>query len=76
MSEEWKKHDRRCPPCEHCGAELYEKFWGNGGWARTDKVTDRSHGDRDCIRRLQSELHQAREALDKCVAIARKAIVK
>jgi hypothetical protein len=62
MSEAWKKHDRQCPPCRYCGAELYEKFWGNGGWAKTDKATDQAHSDRDCVARLGgllNELYQA-----------------
>lgn len=56
MSEAWKKHDRPCPPCADCGAELYEKFWGNGGWAKTDKATDEGHGKRHCVRRLTSAM--------------------
>jgi hypothetical protein len=56
MSAAWKKHDRPCGPCPDCKAELYEKFWGNGGWAKTDKATDKSHGPADCVRRLLTEL--------------------
>jgi hypothetical protein len=33
MSEDWKKQDRQRPPCPNCGTLLYDKFWGNGGWA-------------------------------------------
>jgi hypothetical protein len=54
MSEEWKKNDRPCPPCVNCGAELYEKFWGNGGWAKTDKGTDEMHSERKCIANLKA----------------------
>jgi hypothetical protein len=32
---------------------LYEKFWGNGGWAKTDKGTERTHGADDCVRALK-----------------------
>ena len=39
MSEHWKKHDRPCPPCTNCGAELYEKFWG-GGEIDNDPASD------------------------------------
>ena len=56
MSEEWKKHDRPCPPCVNCGAELYERFWGNGGWAKADKATGKCHSERDCIVRLKAQL--------------------
>lgn len=52
----WKKHDRACPPCEDCGTELYEQFWGNGGWVRTDKTTGKTHCERDCIRVLKAKL--------------------
>jgi hypothetical protein len=54
MSDEWKKQDRPCPPCPHCGVELYEKFWGNGGWAPTDKGTDFAHGN--CIKTVSDRL--------------------
>ena len=56
MSEHWKKHDRPRPPCTNCGAELYEKFWGGGGWAKTDKSTDEAHSERDCIVRLHGRM--------------------
>jgi hypothetical protein len=59
MSDAWKKHDRPCPPCPDCGAELYEKCWGNGGWAKTDKATDRSHHDSDCVKRLRDAIDDA-----------------
>ena len=59
----WKSQDRECPPCIHCGTVLYEKFWGNGGWARTDKATDEHHGDRDCVRALKAQVATLREAL-------------
>jgi hypothetical protein len=53
MSDSWKEHDRPCPPCPDCGAELYERFWGNGGWAKTDKATGGGHGTTDCVLRLR-----------------------
>ena len=56
MSEAWNKHDRACPPCPDCGTELYEKFWGNGGWAKTEIATDRGHGPDDCVKRLKHPL--------------------
>lgn len=56
MSDDWKKQDRPCPPCATCGAELYEKFWGGGGWAKTDKATEETHSERDCIVRLKEKL--------------------
>ncbi len=56
MSEAWKKHDRPCPPCANCGAELYEKFWGNGGWAKTDKAADKTHHDSDCVKVLKARV--------------------
>jgi hypothetical protein len=59
MSDAWKKHDRPCPPCANCGAELYEKFWGNGGWAKTDKATGEAHSERDCIVRLTTAIKNA-----------------
>lgn len=58
MSEEWKKQDRPCPPCPHCGAELYDKFWGNGGWVPTEKGTDHVHGN--CIRSVARERDRMR----------------
>jgi hypothetical protein len=63
MSEEWKKHDRPCAPCVDCGAELYEKFWGSGGWARTDKTTDEAHSDSDCVANLKANISDADDAL-------------
>ena len=70
MSEEWKKHDRPCPPCTNCGAELFEKFWGNGGWAKTDKATSESHSERDCIARLRKEVTSLRLVLDAAEHVA------
>jgi hypothetical protein len=58
MSEAWKQHDRPCPPCPHCGAELYEKFWGNGGWVPSDVGTDHAHGN--CIRVVVRERDRMR----------------
>ncbi len=55
MRDEWQKQDRPCPPCADCGAELYEKFWGNGGWVRTDKATDRMHDATDCVKVLRAK---------------------
>jgi len=73
MSEAWKKHDRPCPPCANCGAELYEKFWGNGGWAKTDKATDAMHDASDCVKVVRAtldavrlELVDTRKNLDEC----------
>lgn len=57
MSDQWKKYDRPCDPCHDCGAELYEKFCGNGGWVKTDKVTDKTHGSSDCVRILKFRLN-------------------
>jgi hypothetical protein len=48
MSESWKIHDRPCPPCPYCGAELYERFFGNGGWVPSDKSSGYAHGN--CIK--------------------------
>jgi ssDNA-binding Zn-finger/Zn-ribbon topoisomerase 1 len=56
MSDSWKKHDRPCEPCPDCGTELYEKFWGNGGWVRTEKATDKTHHESDCVRVLKAKL--------------------
>jgi hypothetical protein len=44
----WKSQDRECPPCRHCGTELYKAFWGNGGWVPTEKTTDKMHSAEDC----------------------------
>lgn len=54
MSEAWKKKDRPCPPCSDCGETLYEKFWGNGGWAKTEIATDKAHSAEDCVKRLKT----------------------
>jgi hypothetical protein len=56
MSDEWKKQDRPCDPCPDCGAELYDKFWGNGGWVKTDKINGHTHGSVDCVRVLKLRL--------------------
>lgn len=63
MSEACKKHDRPCAPCTNCGTELYEKFWGNGGWAKTDKVTNEGHGQDECIKVLQADLNRLTQAV-------------
>ena len=55
MSEEWKKQDRPCPPCEDCGTFLYEKFWGNGGWAKTEIGNDEPHDSSDCVKVLRKK---------------------
>lgn len=60
MSSSWEDQDRLCPPCPDCGTELYEKFWGNGGWSKTDKATNRSHGPEDCVRVLKQLLKQVK----------------
>jgi hypothetical protein len=59
MREHWKAKDRPCPPCAQCGEELYEQFWGNGGWAKAEKASDEMHSDRGCVRRLKSALDAA-----------------
>jgi hypothetical protein len=64
MNEEWKKQDRPCPPCANCGEELYEKFWGNGGWAPTSKATDKTHSDRDCVASMRMQLIDMRNQRD------------
>ena len=61
MSKDWKKQDRPCAPCPDCGAELYEKFWGNGGWVPTDRATDKAHGPSDCVKALKAELARLRD---------------
>jgi hypothetical protein len=58
MSDAWKKHDRACPPCRDCGTELYEKFWGNGGWAATEKATDKTHDYSDCVKVLRALIRE------------------
>jgi hypothetical protein len=63
MSEEWKKQDRPCPPCPDCGVELYEKFWGNGGWVGSDKDTDKAHEALDCVRVLSAKVDRMKSAL-------------
>lgn len=82
MSEHWKKQDRPCPPCPHCGAELYEKFWGNGGWVPSDVGTDNAHGN--CIRIVSKRLTKTKDMLASAMtviesfrplAVAAKAIV-
>ncbi len=65
MSREvWKKHDRERPSCPDCGAELFDAFWGNGGWVPTEKDTDRTHGPEDCVRRLKAKLAHETERFD------------
>lgn len=61
MSDEWKKHDRACSSCHYCGAELYEKFWGNGGWVRTEKATGSAHGN--CVKVVSERMKVLRVAL-------------
>ena len=56
MSDEWKKKDRECPPCSDCGTDLYEKFWGNGGWAQTEMATEQTHGKGTCVAVLKRKL--------------------
>jgi hypothetical protein len=65
MSREiWKKQDRECPPCPDCGAELYEQFWGNGGWVKAEKAGDgeRMHSERRCIGFLAARLGELQAA--------------
>lgn len=64
MSEEWEKQDRPCAPCGKCGAVLYEKFWGNGGWVPTDTATLRPHGADDCVVRLSARLALALKRIE------------
>lgn len=54
--EAWKKRDRECPPCPNCGTELYEQFWGNGGWVKADKATNEMHHESDCVAVLKKKL--------------------
>lgn len=67
MSEEWRKQDRPCPPCRECGVELYERFWGNGGWAKTEKGDVEPHTAEDCVRVLKTRWDAA--------ALSRQAMV-
>jgi hypothetical protein len=62
MSEELK--DRQRPPCHDCGALLYDKFWGNGGWVPTEQFTGKAHGPEDCVVMLKAQL-LAERALPK-----------
>jgi len=71
MSEAWKKHDRPCEPCPDCGAELYEKFWGNGGWVTTDKETEHTHGASDCVQELRRHIVYLVRASDTLIAASR-----
>jgi hypothetical protein len=48
--------DRPRDPCPDCGEELYDKFWGSGGWAPTEIATDKMHGSDDCVKRLKARL--------------------
>lgn len=66
MSDEWRKQDRPCPPCPDCGTELYERFWGNGGWARTERATDKDHGPGDCVKRLRALLREMVDSDEAC----------
>jgi hypothetical protein len=59
VQEGWRKHDRECAPCPDCGTELYEKFWGNGGWVKTEKKTEKPHDAADCVKTLKRKLAQA-----------------
>jgi hypothetical protein len=45
-----------CLSCADCGTELYEKFWGNGGWAPTETATGKTHGPEDCVKVLRAKL--------------------
>ena len=77
MSEAWKKQDRACPPCPDCGTELYEKFWGNGGWMPTEKATERAHGPSACVPKLrlrvielEAQLLDSAQAIQEGIALA------
>jgi hypothetical protein len=48
--------DRPRDPCPECGEELYDKYYGNAGWAPTERSTGRTHHTNDCVRRLYKEL--------------------
>ena len=63
--------DRDCPPCPRCGAAIYEKYWGNGGWAPTDASSCRTHAESDCIRVLKAE----RDQLARKLAVATMAML-
>ena len=67
MSEDWKQHDRPCPPCEDCGTFLYEKFWGNGGWTKTD-MNGKAHSPSDCVVGLRTRLGIVRAIYKKLIA--------
>jgi hypothetical protein len=77
MSEDWKTRDRPRPPCVGCGEELYDKFYGGGGWVPTEQATDKTHSDRDCVKVLKAKL-AARESTptdeetDYAIALARE----
>ncbi len=73
MSEAWKKQDRPCPPCPDCGADLYEKFWGGGGWAKTDKATERAHDSTDCVVAMRAHLARLHRAEDILVGLLKEA---
>jgi len=74
MTEEWEKQDRQRPPCPDCGTLLYEKFWGNGGWAPTEQSTGKTHGPEDCVVMLKAQLAGARvAAIRECIAVCEAA---
>jgi hypothetical protein len=66
MSETWKDKDRSCAPCRDCGTELYDKFWGNGGWVPTETGTDKAHGPTDCVKVLRARWVQMRQWARDC----------
>lgn len=62
---EWKTHNRPRPPCQNCGTELYDKFWGNGGWVPTEVGEgERMHTERDCVKVMRSKLADRLAILD------------
>ena len=60
--------DRTHPPCTNCGAELYDRFWGNGGWAATEVATNKAHGPEDCVKVLRARVAELEAALDHAPA--------
>jgi hypothetical protein len=53
--------DRARPPCPNCGTFLYDKYYGQGGWAPTDLATGNGHFESDCVRVLKAQLAAERD---------------
>lgn len=47
--------DRLRDPCPDCGEELYDKYYGQGGWAPTEIATGRTHHATACVKRLKAK---------------------